>query len=485
MTRPGRDSSTISGSVSSSSAAASSGASMPSTSASRSASARAAAARQPSAARRRAAAVRRGGGEPGAVDGRGARRRETRPGSPGGALDPGEAHVVVIGPGVHAERRRRRGPTRAASGSAATGPPRTASTMPRAGCASRAGNAPSGEHSVEAHGPGFDRLHAAQAAPCSRRSSQALPSAGQATRRERTVRSGRRGSGRWRTRASPPGEASRGRRLRTRPSSRGTASRPASEPVPEPHDPARAASGPWLHAAASGSGRRTGARRRRRPDVRAGPAPPSTHTIGPPSSARSWQRGWKRQPEGGFTGLGTSPVRMMRCRRRSGSGHRDRRQERLRCTGAAGRGTVRARSATSTTLPRYITATRSLMCSTTPRLWAMNRYVRPSSRWSCLEQVEHLRLDRHVERGDRLVADDEVRLQDERAGDADALALAAARTRAGSGARGRASGRPGPSSGGPPRGAPRACRGRGSAGPRRCCRRSASAGRATRTGPGR
>ena len=42
-----------------------------------------------------------------------------------------------------------------------------------------------------------------------------------------------------------------------------------------------------------------------------------------------------------------------------------------------------------------------------------------------LEQVQDLGLDRHVERGDRLVADDEVRLEDERPGDADALALAA------------------------------------------------------------
>ena len=41
-----------------------------------------------------------------------------------------------------------------------------------------------------------------------------------------------------------------------------------------------------------------------------------------------------------------------------------------------------------------------------------------------LEQVEDLRLDRHVERGHRLVAHDEVRLEDERPGDADALALA-------------------------------------------------------------
>ena len=41
------------------------------------------------------------------------------------------------------------------------------------------------------------------------------------------------------------------------------------------------------------------------------------------------------------------------------------------------------------------------------------------------EQVEHLRLDRHVERRDRLVADEELGLDRERAGDADARALAA------------------------------------------------------------
>ena len=42
-----------------------------------------------------------------------------------------------------------------------------------------------------------------------------------------------------------------------------------------------------------------------------------------------------------------------------------------------------------------------------------------------LEQVQDLRLDRHVERGDRLVADDQVGFEDERPGDPDPLALAA------------------------------------------------------------
>ena len=42
------------------------------------------------------------------------------------------------------------------------------------------------------------------------------------------------------------------------------------------------------------------------------------------------------------------------------------------------------------------------------------------------EQVEDLRLDRHVERGDRLVADDQRRVDDQRPRDGDTLALAAA-----------------------------------------------------------
>ena len=42
-----------------------------------------------------------------------------------------------------------------------------------------------------------------------------------------------------------------------------------------------------------------------------------------------------------------------------------------------------------------------------------------------LHQVDHLRLDRDVQCGDRLICDDELGLHDQRAGDADALALAA------------------------------------------------------------
>ena len=54
-------------------------------------------------------------------------------------------------------------------------------------------------------------------------------------------------------------------------------------------------------------------------------------------------------------------------------------------------------------------------------------------------QVDDLRLHRHVERRDRLVADDQPRLDGQRPGDADPLALAAARIRADSGAHDRGS----------------------------------------------
>ena len=115
----------------------------------------------------------------------------------------------------------------------------------------------------------------------------------------------------------------------------------------------------------------------------------------------------------------------------------------------------------------------------------MKRYVSPNSLLQVLEQVEDLRLDRDVERRDRLVADDQLRVQRERARDPDALALAArelvrvavreARVEADDveqlahARRAR-------------RAASRCC-GRRAA--RRRCRRPSCAGRATRRDPGR
>ncbi len=55
----------------------------------------------------------------------------------------------------------------------------------------------------------------------------------------------------------------------------------------------------------------------------------------------------------------------------------------------------------------------------------MNKIGQAEASAQILQQVDHLRLDRDVERRDRLVADDKLRFQGEGAGDPDALTLSA------------------------------------------------------------
>ncbi|CAM5307933.1 hypothetical protein SVIOM74S_01446 [Streptomyces violarus] len=94
-------------------------------------------------------------------------------------------------------------------------------------------------------------------------------------------------------------------------------------------------------------------------------------------------RVWKRHPLGGAIGEGTSPLSRMRSllaalRRGSGIGTADSRALVYGCIGLA---YSESRSASSTILPRYITAIRSETCRTTDRSCAMITYVRPSSSW--------------------------------------------------------------------------------------------------------
>ena len=97
------------------------------------------------------------------------------------------------------------------------------------------------------------------------------------------------------------------------------------------------------------------------------------------------------------------------------------------------------------------------------------------------QQVDDLHLDGHVEGGGRLVEDDELRLQDHRAGDGDALALAAGElVRVAVGGRGVEADL---AAGSRRRGLPRR-RGRARRGPRRRSARPTCAGRASRRGPG-
>ena len=100
----------------------------------------------------------------------------------------------------------------------------------------------------------------------------------------------------------------------------------------------------------------------------------AAHRSGLPSRSRSQQRVWKWHPDGGFTGDGTSPRRMIRRRWRStagfGIGTAD---SRATVYGWSGSRLSSRDGASSTIRPRYITAIRSLMWRTTDRSWAMNR----------------------------------------------------------------------------------------------------------------
>jgi len=63
-------------------------------------------------------------------------------------------------------------------------------------------------------------------------------------------------------------------------------------------------------------------------------------------------------------------------------------------------------SAISTILPRYITITRRLMCSTTTRSCAMKRYAMAALLLQILEQIDDLCLHRNVQRAHRFIAND-------------------------------------------------------------------------------
>ena len=91
-----------------------------------------------------------------------------------------------------------------------------------------------------------------------------------------------------------------------------------------------------------------------------------------------------------------------------------------------GRREERRVSPISTILPRYITATRLQMCSHQPQVVRDEQIGQLQLLLQIHQQVDDLRLNRHVERRDRFVGDDERRVQRERARHADALPLAAA-----------------------------------------------------------
>ena len=133
------------------------------------------------------------------------------------------------------------------------------------------------------------------------------------------------------------------------------------------------------------------------------------------------------------------------------------------CRGAAARRTARRRRPARRSPPRYITATSSADVPDHGEVVRDHQVGQTELLLQLLEQVEDLRLDRHVQRRDRLVGDDEARFERDRAGDADPLALPAGELVRVASARPTPAARPG-----------RAARGPGSSGRRRSRARAAA-----------
>ena len=138
------------------------------------------------------------------------------------------------------------------------------------------------------------------------------------------------------------------------------------------------------------------------------------------------QRVWKRQPGGGRIAEGTSPVMICcgRARLDLGVGDRDRRQQRLG-VGVQRAGVELDARGDLDDAAEIHHGDAVADVAHHGKIVGDEDVGQPQPLLQLLKQVHDLRLDRHVERRHRLVADDQRRLERQRAGDADPLALAA------------------------------------------------------------
>ena len=138
------------------------------------------------------------------------------------------------------------------------------------------------------------------------------------------------------------------------------------------------------------------------------------------------QRVRNRQPDGGFSGDGTSPLSRIRCLAMRGVQLRRRRHQGrgVRVVGPVENGFGRARLRRSG--PRYITATRSATCRTTDRSWRDEDVARCRS--CCCRSLSRLSTCACTDRSSADTGSSQmidVGVQRQRAGDADALTLTA------------------------------------------------------------
>ena len=94
--------------------------------------------------------------------------------------------------------------------------------------------------------------------------------------------------------------------------------------------------------------------------------------------------------------------------------------------GCEGCSKIRSTGPHSTMRPAYITATRLHILATTPKSWVINKIAIPVSSLETLQQLQILELDRHVERGGRLIGYEHLRMTADRYGADNSLLHAAA-----------------------------------------------------------
>ena len=140
------------------------------------------------------------------------------------------------------------------------------------------------------------------------------------------------------------------------------------------------------------------------------------------------QRGWKGQPGGGAKGLGTSPAGSRRAVPTVGIGARDgiKQHARIGMTGVA---KERSRGSRLDDAAEIHDGDMIADVPHDPQVVRDEEIGKTAFRLNVLQQVDDLRLDRDVERGDRLVGDDQRRVESEGTGDGKALALPAGELR--------------------------------------------------------
>ena len=195
-----------------------------------------------------------------------------------------------------------------------------------------------------------------------------------------------------------------------------------------------------LHAGSAGRSWRASPRSAR-DGGQADPSPPGPVHAGPVRARGRWLRrsGCGRRSRSGNGAGRRDAARDRRQPVAPAAASRSERRAGLRCRGAAAAVKHLAAGPASTTRPPYMTGRARTRARRRPGRGVMNSSARPRSAHARAMQVEHLRLHGDVQRGGRLVADQQRRVVGEGDGEHDALALAAgelvrvgARRRAGS-----------------------------------------------------